>query len=384
MVTNASHAREIERSTPTIFNSASIITTTVISPTDLAWQQCLQALPHDFYHLAAYLQLEADRYRAQPEAIVICEGEAIFFLPYLIRDCLQTRNTSEGESEKIYDAISPYGYPGMLVSPAGQNSKFINKSLQLIRKNWQQRNICSAFIRLHPLLNSYVNADIPNDEDFVVCEQGSVVVVNLANDKDEIWQQIRSSHRTKINRLKRAGFEAKVGSVDRYLDVFMEIYRETMDRVNATSSYYFTNDYFRGLVAALGDRLNICVVETNKRVVAASLITESSGIAQYHLGGTRTEFLPQSPTTIMFNSTIEWAKSRNNRYLNLGGGLGGYQDSLYHFKSGFSQLNKQFMTMKVIVDRDAYDRLTYLRAKSLGLPISEIKNAAFFPAYRAS
>lgn len=384
MVNQVSKVRAIELSTPKILNSASLATATFISPKDLAWQQCLQELPHDFYHLAEYVQLEADRYCAQPEAVVVREGDSTFFLPYLVRDCPQSIDSSEFGSAKIYDAISPYGYPGMLVSAAGQNPQFINKSLHLIRKNWQKRNICSAFLRLHPLLNSYIAPELTNNDAFVVCEQGNVVVVDLANDSDEIWRQIRSSHRTKINRLKRAGFEAKIGSVDRYLDVFMEIYRETMNRVNATSSYYFTDDYFRGLVAALKDRINICVVEIDGLVVAASLITESSGIVQYHLGGTRTEFLPQSPTTMMFNTTIEWAKSRDNRYLNLGGGLGGGQDSLYHFKSGFSKVSKQFMTMKVIVDREAYDRLTYLRAKSLGIPMAEISNSAFFPAYRAS
>ena len=168
-----------------------------------------------------------------------------------------------------------------------------------------------------------------------------------------------------------------------YLDVFIEIYIETMNRVNATNSYYFTRDYFEKLVQVLGDRITICIVEIDDEVVAASLITEVSGIVQYHLGGTKTSYLPQSPTTIMFDCIIRWAKERNNHYLNLGGGLGGHHDSLYHFKSGFSDRVKSFMTIEAIVDRHIYDRLTHVRAETIGMTPLEIQSTAFFQIGRA-
>jgi Acetyltransferase (GNAT) domain len=359
------------------------ILTQVVSPVNLSWQQCLNRMPHDFYHLPGYLALEAQRHNAIAEAIIIQDESEVFFLPYLIRECDRTLGTSDLGGDRIYDVISPYGYPGMLVSQAGQNPRFIKKCLGLIQAHWRSNNICSAFIRLHPLLNIYIDPSFSDGDNFVVCDRGNVVVVDLTADIDEIWKQTRANHRTKINKLKRAGFTTRIGSMDEYLDVFMDIYHETMNRVNASSMYYFTRDYFNNLAAALGNRINICVVETNDQIVAASLITELSGIVQYHLGGTRTEFLPQSPTTIMFNQTIEWAKQRNNRYLNLGGGLGANQDSLYHFKSGFSDRTQSFMTMQTIINNDLYDRLMYSRAKSLGITIPELKNKSFFPVYRA-
>lgn len=357
--------------------------TQVVSPSDSSWQQCLNKLPHDFYHLPKYLELEARRYDAIAEAIIISDGEKVFFLPYLIRVCDLAIDPAKLGGDRVYDVISPYGYPGMLVSDAGQNPIFIKKCLNLIQAHWRSQNICSAFIRLHPLLNSYIDTSLSDDDNFVVSELGNVVVVDLTNDFGEIWKQTRANHRTKINKLKRAGFTTTIGSMDEYLNVFIDIYQETMDRVNASSGYYFTRDYFNRLGEALGDRLKICVVETNGRIVAASLITEFSGIVQYHLGGTRTEFLPQSPTTIMFNQIVEWAKQRNNRYLNLGGGLGGNRDSLFHFKAGFSEIVKSFTIVKSIVNEDIYKHLIHLRAESFGLTISEINKTSFFPAYRS-
>jgi hypothetical protein len=354
-----------------------------VSPTDLYWQEILDIIPHDFYHLPTYLELEANRYNASPEAIIIKDGEQIFFLPYLIRDCSYLLNSRNGGIDRIYDAISPYGYPGILVSQAGENHQFIKTCFDVIYNCWRERNICAAFIRLHPLLSNYIDHSIDDDNNFVVCNQGDVVVCDLAKSTEDISKQIRSSHRNKNNKLNRCGFEVKMGSPAEYLDVFIDIYRETMDRVNAAKSYYFTPEYFQRLVKILEDRLNICIVEINGQVVSASLITEFSGIVQYHLGGTKTEFLRQSPATMMFKYIIDWAKSRNNKYLNFGGGLGGSKDSLYHFKSGFSTESKSFTTIKTIVNIEAYNQLVHARANSLGTTISEIENTSFFPAYRS-
>ncbi|WP_310414793.1 GNAT family N-acetyltransferase [Chamaesiphon sp. OTE_8_metabat_110] len=357
----------------------------VVLPTNPDWQKYLNNLPHDFYHLAGYLELEAQRYEATAEAIVIEDDAEVFFLPYLLRNC-------DCPGAPVYDVISPYGYPGMLVSPAGQNPQFIDRCLQTIYRYWQERNICSAFLRLHPILNSYFIDRTSNDRhesnrSIEVTERlhhrGDVVICDLTNDLEDIWKQIRSSHRTKINKLKRSGLMVRMVPVDRYLEVFIEIYRETMNRVNATSSYYFTQDYFERFVKALGNGVQLCVVEVDGQIIAASLITEFSGIVQYHLGGTRTEFLPYSPTTLVFDYVIKWAKQRQNRYFNLGGGLNG-QDSLYHFKIGFSDLTKSFATLETIVDCQLYDRLTAQRAESLGLTTSALNNTSFFPAYRAN
>lgn len=366
-----------------VTTSNSILTDSIqlVSPAEPSWQQCLNTIAHDFYHLPGYLQLEAQRYQATPEAIIIRDGGQVFFLPYLIRDCDRFNDSKLGRSQ-IYDVVSPYGYPGMLVNPSGQNPGFVKECLNLTHDLWRSKNICSAFIRLHPILNSYIDSSLSTRDKFVACSQGDVVVVDLSQDIAKIWQQTRGNHRTKINKLRRAGFTAQMVSIDKYLDTFIDIYQETMDRVNATSSYYFTRDYFHGLIDALGTGIHLCIVTTEERVVSAALITEFSGIVQYHLGGTSTEFLDRSPATLMLYAAIEWAKQSGNKYMNLGGGLGGSQDSLYHFKAGFSDLSKPFVTLKTIVDNEVYARLTCLRAESLGMTLSAIEDNSFFPVYR--
>ncbi|NJR32380.1 MAG: hypothetical protein HC778_05515 [Chamaesiphon sp. CSU_1_12] len=54
--------------------------TQVLSPTDSDWQECLNDIPHDFYHLPGYLELEAQRHGGHPEAILVKDGEQVFYL----------------------------------------------------------------------------------------------------------------------------------------------------------------------------------------------------------------------------------------------------------------------------------------------------------------
>ncbi len=358
------------------------ITSRIVSPADSEWQRYLDIAPHDFYHLPGYLELESQRQQGQPEAIAIEDGDLVFFLPYIIRECHQSADLLALGHTPIYDIISPYGYPGMVTNLAGQNPQFVEKCLNIVYDCWRAKNICSAFLRLHPILNHYIDPSRSDPDRFIISERGDVVICDLTNDSEALWKQIRSSYRNKINKLKRTGFVAKIVTADS-LDLFIEIYIETMQRVNASATYFFTREYFQGLVKVLGDRVQICVVEIDGETAAASLITEVNGIVQYHLSGTRTKFLSQSPTTIMLDYIMRWGKQRDNKYLNLGGGLGSSRDSLYYFKSGFSDRFAPFMTMQSIINKELYTELIHSRATTLNRTVAEFEQTAFFPAYRS-
>jgi hypothetical protein len=355
----------------------------IISPTDLRWRQYLDTVKHDFYQLPGYLELEAKRCEASAEAIAIVDGEKSFFLPYLIRDCHKISDGMEVDEAETYDVISPYGYAGMLLDTPDLDLNFLKQCWLATQQYWQSRNVCSAFLRLHIILNEGLDRAIEQIDSRVVCNRSAVVVCDLNRPLDELWQQMRRNNRTQIDKLKKSGFTVKVLPIELYLDEFIDIYYETMHRVNAASTYFFKKSYFEALISALEGQLYLFAVELEDRVVAAILVTEFSGILQYYLGGTKTEFLRQSLTALLLSYTIEWGKNRQNKYFNLGGGIGGQRDSLYAFKAGFSKQTKTFATIGSIVDRDRYDRLVNLRAKALNLSVAELTDSKFFPAYRS-
>lgn len=82
-------------------------------------------------------------------------------------------------------------------------------------------------------------------------------------------------------------------------------------------------------------------------------------------------------------SAAGWAKSRGNRYLHLGGGVGGSNDRLLQFKRGFSELLFPFSTLRLITDEGKYRELTTRRAHAADVSAEDVSSGQFFPAYRA-
>lgn len=352
----------------------------VIGLSDSLWLETLQQLRHDIYHLPEYLYLESIRNNALAEAILIAEDDKIFFLPYLLRQCDDIFDQSL-TIKQVFDAVSPYGYPGILLSEKAASTKeFLDLAINQLISVLLAKKVCSAFFRLHPILNSGFQKFFSPDNCHV---NGETVSVNLKLSEAEIWIQTRREYRTSINKLKRSGMTAKMVPFQEYISDFISIYHETMDRVGAGLSYYFDEEYFSHL-HTLGEKVHLCRVELEGQVTCSGIFTECCGIIQYHLGGTRKEFFKQAPSKLMFDYIRFWAKERGNAFLHLGGGVGGGKDSLYHFKVGFSKQRHTFLTLRLIIDEEKYRHLVELRAKSLNKEAEKLLNTDFFPAYRSS
>lgn len=350
----------------------------IINSSDPLWLKTLELIPHDFYHLPEYVDLEATRTHANAEAILIADGEKIFFLPYLWRDC----HDLLADTVEIFDVISPYGYPGFLLNQsATTNHNFLNLAMDELTKTWRNRNVCSAFLRLHPILNQDVNKLTKND---LFTVNGETVSINLELEKNEIWQQTRPSYRNIINQRTREGFSAKMVSIKEYINDFNAVYEETMDRVGASKLYYFGTEYLLKMSDVLGEKLHLCMVELHGEITCGGLFTECCGIVQFHISGTKSNFLKQAPTTLMLDYVRFWAKERGDRVLHLGGGVGGTKDSLYNFKAGFSKERQTFFTLRLITDEEKYLHLVKLRAKYLNIEVEKLLNTNFFPAYRSN
>lgn len=351
----------------------------VISLSDSVWINILQELRHDIYHLPEYLDVEARKTTAIPEAILIFEEDKLFCLPYLLRSC--DNLFDEGiANQEVFDVVSPNGYPGILLNDAAASTpEFLKSAIAQLINLLQARNVCSAFLRLHPILNHGFHEVLSSQ----LCEvSGETVSIDLMLSETEMWHQTRSEHRNHINRCKRAGFTAKIVPFKEYIDEFILIYNQTMDRVDAKQYFYFEREYFT-ILANLNEKIHLCIVELDAQIACAGIFTECCEIVQYHLGGTKNEFLKQAPSKLMFDYVRLWAKERGNKVLHLGGGVGSAKDSLYHFKAGFSKQRHPYLTMRLITDKEKYHSLVELRAKSLKTQPEVLLDAKFFPAYRS-
>lgn len=350
----------------------------IIDSLNPLWSQILQKLRHDIYHLPEYLYLESRRTKTTPEAFLLVDDEKIFFVPYLLRKC-DDIVPQESTIEEIFDVISPYGYPGILLSEAAANTPGFPDFAMNELKCWlSSKGVCSAFFRIHSILNHNFSEIFKPD---TFTSHGETVSVDLKLSESQIWAHTRKGHQSTINKCKRVGFTARIVPFEQYMDEFMAIYDETMNRLGADELYYFDHNYFVNL-ANLGDKIHLCIVELEEQITSACLFFESCGIVQAHLGGTRTKFLSQSPFNLLLDYVRYWAKERGNEFLHLGGGVGGNKDSLYAFKAGFSRQRHNFMTLRLIINEEKYRYLVDLRARSLNIQAEELLQSKFFPAYR--
>ena len=351
----------------------------ILDPNSIQWQKLLNSIAHDIYQLPEYLALEAKRTNSIPQAFLASDNGKIFFVSFLIRSCQNIIDLEPG----IFDVISPYGYPGIILNQAAQkDSKFCISALEKFRYYLNEQNICSGFFRLHPILNENLqHIFAPN----TFLNNGITVSVDLARSQEKIWQDTKYNHRQKIKRcLNENSLTAKIIKFWQGIDIFCQLYNETMVRVGAKDSYYsFNYEYFQQMNSVMGDRLYLCLVKSALgEPASAVLYTGCGNIVQAAFAGNSNKFIQQSPGILAIDTIRWWAKDRGYKYFHLGGGVDGCRDGLYQFKAGFSRLRHYFYTLRLIIDQEKYDYLINSTAKSNNIAVAKLKDSTFFPAYR--
>jgi hypothetical protein len=344
-----------------------------ITPEDRRWSGLLERVPHDVYHLPEYLRFAARHEGGRPAAFYAETATSAFLAPLLIRELPATL----GAPAEWCDATTPYGYAAP-ISTHPADAQSIDAFLSAFRDVARAQNLVSAFFRLHPLLEMS-EAGLAGHG--CLERHGQTVPVDLSLPPEALREQTRANHRTGISKLLRAGFVATIDEWSRYAE-FADLYRRTMERVAAAGFYFFSDEYFGDLRAALGERLHLCtVLSPAGDVGAAGLFYETDGIVQYHLGATADAYVDRAPSKLMFDTVRRWAKERGNRVLHLGGGLGGRADSLFHFKAGFSHARAEFKTLRLVLDDERYALLARRQRECTGGEPAAA-DPGFFPAYR--
>lgn len=337
---------------------------TLLDPRSREWSSLLDGIAHDFYHLPAYVDLSARLDGGVPHALYVESVDGALLLPLVRR--------SIPAAPDRWDALSPYGYPGPLVTTSGDPESFAAQALVEGRDLLRREGCVSLFVRCHPLLG------VAPREPGVRVQHGETVFIDLDKSSDVLWSETMSGHRNEINRSIKANHRASFDDDFRHVDRFVAIYHDTMTRVGASAGYFFDRAYVMGLREALGPRLKLGVIEIDGAIAGAALFVVTGDIVQYHLSGTAPEYARARPTKLLLHFVRGWAKEHGARRFHLGGGVGGTADSLFKFKAGFSPCRSAFYTLRVVTDADEYRRLS--RAKHPDVDPDELDG--FFPLYR--
>src|SRR5262249_3569841 len=119
------------------------------------------------------------------------------------------------------------------------------------------------------------------------------------------------------------------------------------------------------------------------RPLCAGLFVISHGLIEYHLGGTLSAALKTAPMKLLVDDVRQWGYEQGYSTLHLGGGLSAdADDSLLHYKLGFSDRTHEFATWRWIVNREIHDRLCAEKTRWNERHHLQ-KTPGFFPAYRS-
>ncbi|MEE6289259.1 GNAT family N-acetyltransferase [Georgenia sp. MJ173] len=321
------------------------------------WRDATSLIPHDVYQLPEWSELDSLAGSGSPRAIIVDDGTRSTAIPVVVRRI----------SDTLWDASSPYGYPGFAAGH-GFTAKMARELVLHLSEFLRTMGCVSLFLRLHPTLN---NASAWPDEFTRLV--GKTLILDLTVSIDEIQSSIRKGHKSDIKRAVREGLEVVEDSSEEAYREFQRIYEQTMRRVDAADYYQFDRDYFNYLRINMRSMVRLYLAVQDHDVAGGALFLEapSSGIVQYHLSATADRHLGLQPSKSIIHRAIHDSRDRDFSLLHLGGGLGGNSDSLYNFKKGFGATPVDYRTVQLITNADAYHEL------SAGTPAG-----SYFPTYR--
>jgi hypothetical protein len=352
---------------------------TLIEADDQEWDSWIEATEHDVYHTAGYHRVPAFAGDGTPQLLVYGSRDRFVAWPYLLQ-YIATSDPVIGSP--AFDITSTYGYGGPLVKGCEADDPLIGRAWEAFQHVWTEQHVVTVFTRFHPILRNhrwFVDQLQPRDDADArlgVTMTGETVSIDVTRPDAEALADYPRVMRQEIAQNRRRGLTTIVDPDLEHLTVFVDLYRETMERNNAQSSYFVEREYFESLKRELGEDVVLFVTRSDDDVVAACLFLSHHGILHPHLAGTSTKYLSMSPLKVMWDDVRIWAAQRGDRVMHLGGGRGGTKDSLFAFKARFSPLRHEFYTGRWILDRPRYERLA---ASSRGAD----PEAGYFPVYRA-
>jgi serine/alanine adding enzyme len=322
------------------------------------WDELLAELGIvDVYFRRAYLESAALLGQGRPVFLHHPQSSIVF--PALVREA---RNG-------YADVGTPIGYGGPVACGGARAEDFPDAY-----ERWcAEHGVVATFARFHPVLANQRLAE----GRWHVEQIGHSIGWRLdGRDAEEVLAAIDAHHRRVVRKAQRAGVHVATAIGPEELAGFVDLYRETMRRRDASPFYFFPEEYWLHLANELGDSLLRFDAYEDGELAASILCLAAPPLLHYHLGASSERGQSLGANHVLFYETAAWAAANGFSLFHLGGGVGGFEDSLYEFKRRFDPGGKLAATLgKAVHDEDAYRALAGVDA---------IEYGGYFPAYRAS
>ena len=304
-------------------------------------------------------------------AVALSHGGGHVLYPFFLREI--------SGSDGWRDIVSPYGYGG----PMHWGLTDVEATAEVFWHRFDawalEHSVVSEFSRLSlfgETLLPYRGATRKRQNNYVR---------DLSVSVEELGWEVAPKVRSNVRRARREGVTIVIDTDGEFVDDFVRIYTETMQRRDSADWYRFERPFFEGLHAALAGQFAYVYAELDGRLVSADLLLFGTDIGYYFLGGTEAAAFRARPNDLVKMESMTWLKARGCRSYVLGGGVtAAPDDSLDRYKRGFAPHGRvDYLTGERIISAPAYDALLAAHRQRLaarGLDFDE--SSDFFPAYR--
>lgn len=330
-----------------------------VAPDD--WDELLDRTgAGDVYFRAAYLDSASLLGQGRPSYLHLHGPTGDVLFPVLVREAPGGRS----------DVGTPMGYGGPV---ATGEAPPVAEFFDLYERWCAENGIVATFARLHPVLGNQRLAEGRWHLEHIGHSIGWRVAGRSA---EELANGMDPHHRRVLRKARATEIEVTVDVAPDDLGEFVSLYEETMRRRAASAFYFFPDTYWRQLTEALGGAVVRADARLEGELLASLVCLSSAPLLHYHLGASSEHGQRLGANHLLFYETAVWAAEHNFERFHLGGGVGGFEDSLYEFKRRFDPGGALPAYLgKAVHDPDAYRALS---------GEDEVDYAGYFPAYRRS
>jgi len=270
-------------------------------------------------------------------------------------DLLAPLIVGEIEGTEDRDAISPYGYPGLVEGSRGGVPT--PPALDPESIDFSATGLVTIFLR-HTLDQPPLRG--ASERNVVQIADPARPPKSRGSDRNQINKNLRNGYGLSLVPGPETSAPQRAG--------FLAAYEQTMRRTGASERYFFGAVYFDRILEFRRSWLALAHAPDGE-LAAASIAVVSDGYLHYYLSGSADSHLRDSPMKNVVASLVELS-AELGLPLNLGGGIS-RGDRLEEFKRGFANRELPWQSSEIVADPSAYARL------SAGRDAGD-----FFPAYR--
>lgn len=256
--------------------------------------------------------------------------------------------------------VSPYGYGGALYDgdPLCREAASHDFEFFFIRE-LRRRGFVTEFIRDDVFVDRLACRSVGE-----VIEQQPNVVVRLQRTAEDIWKSYKAKVRKNVKRAKENGLRVTFDTCGAMLDDFLEVYYGTMERTEASKSFFMSKDKFERLQSTLGSDGGLLYVHVfdGDQIISTELLLLSSDTIYSFLGGTVATAFDKRPNDLLKHEVILWGGANGYKWYVLGGGVTA-GDGIFRYKEAFDPESIfPFQVRRVKYDSGAYQLLVEARA----------------------